>query len=51
MRHLDKMEENVEFFIDITGSQTKLAPLYTLSKLKDLETLWISDIDDIKEVR
>lgn len=33
------------------SSSTKLAPLYTLSNLKDLETFWISDVDNLKETK
>ncbi len=51
MRNLDKMEENLEFLIDFVGTSTKLAPLFTLSKLKNLETFWVSDIDDVKQVK
>lgn len=51
MKNLDKMEENLEFLIDFVGNTTSLAPLYTLSKLKGLETFWISDIEDLKQAR
>jgi hypothetical protein len=33
------------------GTSTKLAPLFILAKLKNIETFWISDIDDVKQVR
>ena len=28
-----------------------MAPLFILSKLKNLETFWVSDVDDVKQVR